>query len=94
MTDDCPIRLLHPHTCLVATPFLGGYTTPSGLYVEFNEHLPKIYTTVLKTHLCTEVKEGDVVIFAKHSVESYYLGAGAYIYAMDERACLAVMEDW
>lgn len=91
---DFPIRLIHPHTCLVATPWLGGYTTPSGLYVEFSEAMPKIYTTILKTHLCDEVKEGDTVIFQAHHVERYYLGAGAYIYAMDERACLAVMEGW
>ena len=94
MPEDFPIRLLWPHTCLVSTPFLGGYTTPSGLYVEFNEHLPKIYTTVLKTYRCTEVKEGDTIIFLKHHVESYYLGAGAYVYAMDERSALAVLEDW
>jgi ABC-type nitrate/sulfonate/bicarbonate transport system ATPase subunit len=92
--DVADIRLIHPRTLLIDEPFLGGYYTKSGLYIQFAELLPKIYTYVIKTHKCESVKVGDTIMFLPNHTTDYYLADGRRIWAMDERAVQAVMEEW
>lgn len=99
MTSDdvADLKLIWPHTILVDTPFLdtGGESEDGriALITPYAEMLPKIFTTVLKAYKCDWVKEGDLVMFKKHAYTPYLRTGHKKVYAMDERACLAVLLD-
>ena len=87
-------ELVHPHTIEISEPFL-GHSTTYGLVVPFNDYLPKIYARVMQTHpTCERVAEGDIVTFAPHCYDRFLVDGDRAIYIMDERAVLAIMEDW
>ena len=90
------LRLLWPHTAIIEAPYLGDYMSTLGLYVSFAELLPRIYTHVLKTHLCDLVAPGDCIMFQPHHALDYLLADGTRLWAIDERAVQAVitLEGW
>lgn len=89
------IRLAHPYTILVEPPFLSTVDKDTGLIVPYNDGLPKIYARVVQCHpTCEWTKPGDVITFPSNSYENYLISGNKTIYAMDERAVIAIIEDW
>ena len=87
------LKLVHPHSILIQPPFLGH--AAGGIEIPFNDGLPKIYARVVGVHpTVTTVRPGDIITFKSNSYEEYYLQSGKRLYAMDERAVLAVIKDW
>lgn len=90
--DLTNVQLIWPHTILVEPPYLdeegGMFATP------YAALLPRIFTTVLKAYKCDRVQEGDVIMFLPHHALDYYLTDHTRLWAMDERAALAVLEGW
>jgi len=93
--DVADIRLIWPHSILVDEPFLDtGADSQDGriaIITPYHDMLPKIFTTVLKAYKCSLVEEGDLVMFKAHHVLDYTTANKRRIWAMDERACLAVL---
>ena len=93
--DVADIRLIWPHTALVESPWLDtGEDGDKTLWTPYAELLPKIFTTVLKTHKCDFVKAGDVVMFLPHCALDYFMADGRRLWALDERACQVTLEGW
>jgi hypothetical protein len=87
-------RLFHPHSVEISEPFLGHQTT-YGLLVPFNDYLPRIYARVLQVHpSVTRVAPGDYITFPPHCYDRLLIDGDNTMYVMDERAILAIMEDW
>lgn len=91
--DVTDIRPVHKRSFFVS-PFLGSGFQQHGLYIAYDERLYPVLGRVLAVHpTCEDVREGDVVHFARPNAYTWiHLQDGRSFAWMDERAIDAILE--
>ena len=81
-----------PHTCFII-PFLFEGLTQSGLYVDHDFRLPRVFGLVLKRHhSCNIIADLDIVMFLPHAYDEYSDSRGDTLFALHERSVRAILD--